>query len=187
MKNKGKLIIISGPSGVGKGTLIQKLFENKELPLVLSVSATTRPPRPGEKNGIDYHFFSQNEFDRLKKEGSFLEFFEVFGHHSYGTLKQDVDNALEQGKWIVLEIDVNGAKQVLEQYPQAKTIFILPPNETTLHQRLTHRGSESEEIIQQRLNEAQKEIEQGKQYQYQIINDEISKAVQELTQIIAAD
>ena len=124
----GKLVVISGPAGVGKSTVLKRLFRCAPVPLAASVSATTRRRRPGEVDGVDYHFLSQEEFEEIRQQGGFLEAFEVFGlGHWYGTLLREVTPGLQEGKWVLLEIDVHGALAVIERYAEAITIFLLPP------------------------------------------------------------
>ena len=134
---KARLIVVSGPSGVGKGTLLKRVLAESGLPLVLSVSATTRLPRPGEVDGVHYRFLKAEDFETKRKNGEFLECFEVFGKDCwYGTLRQDVDEALRNGKRVVLEIDVKGARAVKEHFPDAVTIFVEPKNVDVLKERL---------------------------------------------------
>ena len=182
---EGKLIIVSGPSGVGKGTILRHLFDLNEFPLVLSVSVTTRKPRPGEKNGVDYHFLTGEEFARRRLQGDFLECFEVFaGGDWYGTLRSEVQTALDRGDWVVLEIDVKGAREVLKSFPDAITVFILPPDEKTLRDRLTRRGTESAAAVEKRLAAAREEINRSESYRCRIVNDDLSKAVETLRQFL---
>ena len=148
----GKVVIISGPSGVGKTSVLRKLFSQSELPLVESVSATTRSQRPGETAGRSYHYLSEAEFEKHRQNNDFLEYCEVFGYgHWYGTLRQPVSTGLEEGNWIVLEVDVEGAAKVLKTYPDAITIFIHPGSIEELERRLRGRGTESEEVLKRRL------------------------------------
>jgi guanylate kinase len=183
----GKLIIISGPSGAGKTTLIKRLFD--EFPdLVASVSATTRSPRPVERDGVDYHFLTPQEFARRRDGGEFLECFEVFGRGTwYGTLAAEVAPSLEAGKSIVLEIDVQGAMAVMERYPQAVTIFVHTGSSDELdelEQRLRKRGTESEESIERRLEAARRELAFADRYRYQVVNNDVETAVREICDII---
>ena len=180
----GNLIVISGPSGAGKTTLLRKLFDHCPG-LRASVSATTRPPRPGEQDGVDYHFLSPEEFERRRLAGEFLECFEVFSRgHWYGTLHSEVTPSLQAGKSIVLEIDVQGALAVLESYPQAITIFVRPSSPEELERRLRGRGTDSEEAIRRRLEVARRELECADSYQHQVTNDDVDRAVQEICDII---
>lgn len=170
----GQLVIISGPSGVGKSTVVKELLHSCELPLQLSVSATTRSPRAGEMDGVDYHFLSDQEFAEKRARGEFLECVEVFGAgHWYGTLEQPVRQQLAAGHMVILEIDVQGALLVLERFPNAKSIFIHPGTLIELEKRLRGRDSESEEQIQQRLSVAAAELEMAPHYQHIICNEDI--------------
>ncbi len=185
MKNRGKLLIVSGPSGVGKGTILKQLLKNSEFPLVLSVSATTRSPRPGEVNEVDYHFLSRNEFENRKKNGEFIECFQVFkGGDWYGTLRSTIDTALEKGDWLILEIDLKGARKVLETYPDAITIFIEPPSLAHLADRLEKRGTENQIALQKRLRQASEEIEDSRFYQYKVVNDNLDQAVEDFRRLL---
>ena len=185
MTKPGKLVIVSGPSGSGKSTVVQRLLLESELPLVLSVSATTRPPRDGEENGRDYVFLSDEEFQSKRKSGEFLECKEVFGRgYWYGTLRNVVSTGLNEGKWVLLEIDVQGALAVLQVYPQAVTIFVHPGSMAELEKRLRNRGTESPESIQRRLDVAAEELALRHHYTHEIINDEIDKTVQQLCKLL---
>ena len=185
MTKPGKLVIVSGPSGSGKSTVVQRLLVESELPLVLSVSATTRPPRAGEENGRDYVFLSDEEFQSKRKSGEFLECKEVFGRgYWYGTLRNVVSTGLNEGKWVLLEIDVQGALAVLQGYPQAVTIFVHPGSMAELEKRLRNRGTESPESIQRRLDVAAEELALRHHYTHEIINDEIDKTVQQLCKLL---
>ncbi|MHB1034088.1 MAG: guanylate kinase [Pirellulales bacterium] len=181
----GRLIMISGPSGVGKTTLVKKLFERCPGPLVASVSATTRPPRPGEVDGRDYHFLSQQEFDELRQRGEFLECFEVYNSgHWYGTLRREVDEGLKAGKWVILSIDVQGTLTVLKEYPGATTIFVRPACVEELERRLRGRGTDSEAAMARRLQNARRELELASRYQHQVINEDLDQAVQEVCDLL---
>ncbi len=185
MTQKGRLVIISGPSGSGKSTVLQKLVQNSEVTLMLSVSATTRPPRPGEKEGRDYYFLSDEEFQRRRNAGEFLECKEVFGRgYWYGTLREAVSTGLNEGKWVILEIDVQGALAVLRDQPEAITIFVHPGSMAELEKRLRNRGTESEEAIQRRLNVAAEELALRHHYNHEVINQEIKTTVQHLCQLL---
>lgn len=181
----GKLVVISGPSGVGKSTVVKEVLARFPKNLRMSVSATTRPPRPGEQNGVDYHYLSQEEFTRRREAGEFLESVEVFGQgHWYGTLETEVRPSLEAGQWVILEIDVEGAEEVLERFNQALTIFIRPETLEELERRLRSRGTESEEAIQRRLSAARRELDLAGRYEIQVINDSVHEAVEEINQIL---
>lgn len=181
MTTVGRLLIFSGPSGAGKTTVLREVLEATNQPLRMSVSATTRPPRPGEVDGVDYHFLKDEDFQAKKNDGEFLECFEVFGRgYWYGTLKETVTASLEAGQWVVLEIDVQGRAKVVEQYPNAVTFFVRPESLEVLEQRLRDRGTENEETIKRRLEVAGHEWPYGKEYTHEIINHSIPQAVSEI-------
>jgi len=181
----GKLIIISGPSGSGKSTIVSRLLETCPLPLELSVSATTRPPRPGEVHGRQYWFLSPEEFQAKRSRGEFLECKEVFGRGFwYGTLKQAVSAGLAGGKWVILEIDVQGALAVLDYDPKVITIFIDPGSMEQLEQRLRARGTESEDAIQRRLQVAREEMGLKNHYRHIVLNDRLDDAVTEVCRLL---
>ncbi len=183
--DKGLLLVISGPSGSGKGTICKKLL-NRNQNINFSISATTRKPRKGEAEGINYFFVSENEFEDMMKNQEFLEYANVHGNF-YGTPKKQVFEKLNQGENIILEIDVQGALQVKKIYPEGVFIFILPPSLEELENRIVKRGTESEEDINKRLNNSYKEIELGKKYDYLIINDQVLNAVEKIESIIIAE
>lgn len=183
---EGRLVIISGPSGAGKSTVVRELLHRCGLPLQLSVSATTRPARPGEQDGREYFFRTPEEFAQLRDSGALLECKEVFGvGHWYGTLRQQVASGLREGKWVILEIDVQGAMAVLE-HPEFRpiTLFIHPGSMEELERRLRSRGTESEAIIARRLETAAGEMRYMPRYQYEIINSAVETAVAEICQIL---
>lgn len=183
--SQGRLVVVSGPSGAGKTSVLQRVFELCRAPLCRSVSATTRPPRPGETDGVEYHFLSDGEFQSLRKDGHFLECFEVFGQgYWYGTLWSEVTTGLEAGRWVVLEIDVHGAMEVLKRFPDAVTLFIRPGTREELEQRLRGRGTESEPSVRRRLDIADRELALADRYQYQIINDRFDQAVEDICRIL---
>ena len=181
----GKLFIISGPSGAGKTTLLRQVYSHCRRPLVESVSATTRKPRQGEIDGVHYHFLTRDEFERRRRNGDFLECFEVFGRGDwYGTLHAEVAPRLAAGKWVVLEIDVQGTLAVLEHYPDAVTIFIEPVSIEELERRLRLRGTETETALQRRLETARREMEQAGLYRHRVTNDDLDAAVVRLCEIL---
>lgn len=183
----GKLLVISGPSGAGKTTLLKRLYATSSVPLVSSVSATTRRPRPGEVDGADYHFLTKDEFERRRREGEFLECFEVYQRGDwYGTLKSEVAPRLANGKWVVLEIDVQGTLAVLEHYPQAVTIFVRPSSLGELERRLRDRGTESEAALARRLEVARRELDSVGRYRFQVVNDDVEAALDQLRKILSS-
>ncbi|MCG8586295.1 MAG: guanylate kinase [Pirellulales bacterium] len=182
---EGRLIIVSGPAGAGKTTVLREAFRRSKQPLVASVSATTRPPRPGEVDGEHYHFLSHDEFARRREAGDFLECFEVFGRgYWYGTLRSEVATGLDQGNWVVLEVDVQGMVEVSRQYPEAVSIFIRPSSIDELERRLRARGTEDDETINVRLGVARDELVAAKNYTHHVINDDIDEAVDSLCNIL---
>lgn len=181
-QKKGKLFVFSGPSGVGKGTLKTKLFEEFADQLAFSVSATTRGPREGERDGVDYFFITQQDFaDRIAKD-DFLEH-ATFSGNSYGTPRSFVTGLLDQGVNVLLEIEVQGAMQVREKMPESVSVFILPPSYEELERRLRGRGTESEEKVRLRLETALAELPYAEKYDYQIVNNDLDAAYQELRSI----
>jgi guanylate kinase len=184
----GRLVVVSGPSGAGKTSVMERVLQTCRVPLVRSVSATTRPPRSGETDGIDYHFLSDEEFDIHHTRGDFLECFQVFNHgHWYGTLESEVATGLKRGKWVVLQIDVQGALALMRQFPDVVSIFLRPSSPEELERRLRHRGTETEEAIQRRLAQAQRELPLAGRYRYQVINDNMDQAVQEICDILTRE
>ena len=179
---KGLLIVLSGPSGVGKGTMYSRLL-NSMPELTVSVSATTRKPREGERNGVHYYFVSVSEFDDMRRSGEFLEWAETVGNF-YGTPKAPVLDKLSEGKDVLLEIDVKGARQIKTAYPDCVTVFVLPPSEAELERRLKGRGTETEEQVKARLALAVKEIGESSEFDYRVVNADIDSAVAEVLGII---
>ncbi|MBS1998469.1 MAG: guanylate kinase [Cyanobacteria bacterium SZAS LIN-2] len=182
---KGDLLVITGPSGVGKGTLVERIIERVDH-LKQSVSVTTRPMRPGEKEGQSYFFRTRAEFEAMVKNGEFMEWAEFAGH-LYGTPRAWVYEQLNEGEDVILEIEVQGAKQVHSLYPPAVLIFISPPSFEELEERLRLRGTESEEKIQQRLAKAREELLERNIFQYEVVNDVLDSAVAKLVHIVYAE
>jgi guanylate kinase len=180
----GQLVVISGPSGVGKTTLLRRLLV--DLPqLVPSISATTRPPRAGERDGLDYHFLSLGEFERRRAGGEFLECCQVYGRqHWYGTLVAEVAPRLAAGQWVVLEIDVEGTLSILERYPDALTIFVEPAHPDHLRQRLQGRGTESADAMARRLEVAHRELLESHRYRHRVVNEDADTALAEIKRIL---
>lgn len=186
LNHRGLLIVLSGPSGVGKGTVRKALFEMPEQEFVYSVSMTTRPPRPGEVDGVDYYFVSREEFERQIAAGNLLEYAEFVGNY-YGTPKDKVEEQLNNGKEVILEIEVNGAFQVREKCKDAVFVFLVPPTRKALYERLKSRGTECEERILARIEKANKEFRLAHQYDYIVVNDEIYNAADRIMAIIRAE
>jgi guanylate kinase len=185
---RGRIVVVSGPSGVGKTTVLRQVYQCSPVPLVASVSATTRPPRPGEVHGVDYYFLTEEEFARRREQGEFIECFQVFGRdYWYGTLASEVAGRLEAGQWVLLEIDVQGAREALARYPDALTIFLRPSSLEELERRLRGRGTEKEEAVQRRLEQARTELAQASWYRYQVINDKVDQAVQAICDILVRE
>lgn len=180
---RGMLIILSGPSGVGKGTVREELFKDDSLNLAYSISMTTRKPRPNERDGVDYFFVAEDKFKSKIDDGELLEWAQFVGNY-YGTPKDYVDHLLNEGKNVVLEIEVQGALQVMEKCPEATTIFIVPPSMEELERRIRGRRTEVEEIVQQRLAKARKEIATKDEYKYVVENDDIVEAKNMIAKII---
>jgi guanylate kinase len=178
----GKVFVITGPSGVGKGTLIEQLLE-RVPELELSVSATTREPRTGEESGREYHFLSPEEFRRRIEAGDFLEHAGYSGNH-YGTLREEVERRLADGRSVVLEIEVQGARQVRDAMSEAVLIFIAPPSEEVLRERLEGRGTDSAEDIEQRLRTAETELGARSEFPHVVVNDDLQKAADELEKLV---
>lgn len=179
--NKGSLFIISGPSGCGKGTVLAEVLKQDNI--FYSVSATTRSPRPGEVNGVNYFFLSKEEFEKLIADGGMLEYASYCGNY-YGTPKKPVEEMIAAGKNVILEIEIQGAAKVMSKCPEAVSVFILPPSLEELKRRLHKRGTETEEVIERRISEASSEISYAKNYDYLIVNAELEKAVNDLLSII---
>ena len=183
MLNKGKLIIFAAPSGAGKSSLINKIIESDLNNFELSISATTRAQRDGETHGKDYFFISDNEFNELKNSEAFIEYAVVHGHQ-YGTLKSFINEKLETGTNIVLDIDVQGFKQIKEVIKDTISIFIIPPSIEELSKRLTMRGLDSDETIKERLINAKTELKSAELFDYIVLNQDFDKALEEISSII---
>ncbi len=180
---KGLLIILSGPSGVGKGTVRQELFKDESLNLSYSISMTTRKPRPGEVDGVDYFFVEEDDFKERIHNDELLEYAQFVGNY-YGTPKFHVDELLEQGKNVVLEIEVQGALQVMKKCQDALTIFLVPPSFEELERRIRGRRTESEDVVKERLDKASKEIATKDEYKYVVENDDVLAAKDAIAKII---
>ena len=185
MNNCGKLIVLSGPSGVGKSTVVSKAME-KRSDICFSTSVTTRSPRPGETDGKDYFFIDQARFDAMAANDELLEHARYVSN-SYGTPRAYVENQLENGMNVVLDIEIQGAKQIHEKMPEAVFVFILPPSLEELERRLRSRGTDSDSVIQARLVRARQEIQEALFYDYMIVNDEIEKAAEDFVALIRAE
>jgi guanylate kinase len=185
MSNQGTLYIVSAPSGAGKTSLLKALIK-ETLDVRISVSHTTRKQRAGEQNGIDYHFVTLNEFQQMIKQDAFLEYAEVFGNY-YGTSRSWVQQQLDEGTDIILEIDWQGARQVRQLMPQSRSVFILPPSKEALEQRLHGRGQDEAEVIARRMAAAREEMSHYAEYDYLIINDDFDTAKSELKAIFIAE
>ena len=183
--SQGRLVIVSGPSGAGKSTVVRELIATCELPLHLSVSATTRQPREGEVDGKDYHFLSPEKFQKLRADGDFLECMEVFGRGDwYGTLAKQVDEELSNGRWVILEIDVHGAMNVLKNRDDAISIFVHLGSMDILEKRLRNRGTDDESAIKRRLEVAEEELTFLSYYDHEIINREVSSSVEQICELL---
>ena len=179
------ILVLSGPSGSGKTTIVERLIQESTVPLVKAISATTRPQRKGEIDGVAYYFLTTEEFLRRKDRGDFLETAEVFGAgYWYGTLKSEIERAKEAEGWAFLEVDVEGALRVMELFPQALTIFLKPPSIEICEQRLRLRATDSEETIQRRLKKVHEELALADRYCYQVVNDDLESAVAQIKTII---
>lgn len=185
MTNKGIFFVLSGPSGSGKGTVLKEVLQNDKS-LVYSVSATSRKPRNGEVDGKNYFFMSREKFEDNIKDNAFLEYTETYGNY-YGTLKSQVENAIDDGKNIILEIDSVGARNIRFSYPDAVLIFLVAPSLDILENRLTNRGSEDDKSLHTRLNSAVSEMENAMLYDYVVVNDNVKKASDDVTAIIRAE
>mgnify|MGYP001252654143 CR=1 FL=1 len=184
-KQKGILFILSGPSGVGKGTVRQRLFE-QETHLKYSVSATTREKRPGEKDGVDYFYKTKEEFEEMIERGELLEHAKYVNNY-YGTPKKYVEEQIALGNDVFLEIEVQGALQVKENFPEGVFIFLCPPSLEELKNRIINRGTETDALVKNRLKEASKEINMMSEYDYVVVNDDVDEAVSKIQSIIVSE
>ncbi len=180
-----RVFVITGPSGVGKGTLIRGLMERVPL-LELSVSATTRPARPGEEDGIEYHFLAPEEFERLVQAGDFVEHADYAGRR-YGTLRSELDGRVRAGVPVVLEIEVQGARQVRAAMPEALEVFIAPPSLDSLRTRLVGRGADGPEEVERRLRVAERELQAQSEFAHVVVNDRLDQALEELVAVVTAE
>ena len=180
---RGTLIVVAGPSGVGKGSVDRRLIARDPEGLALSVSATTRPPRPNEIDGVDYAFVDDDRFDEMIRTGDLLEWAKIVGHRS-GTPRQFVEEQRRGGRDVILEIDVKGAQQVRDQVPDALLIFLRPPTFEELERRLRSRGTEDEQRIEERLRTARWELEQAATFDHVVVNDDLDRATEEVAAII---
>ena len=186
MTKRGLLIVLSGPSGVGKGTVRAAIFSKGEQKFVYSISATTRLPRTGETDGVDYFFKTREEFEQMIQNKQLLEYAEYVGNY-YGTPLEYVENTLAKGKDVFLEIDVQGAIQVRELMPEGVFIFLTPPDLNELESRIVNRGTDSDEVIAKRMKTAREELELMKYYDYSVVNDTVDNAVQKIEAIIQTE
>ncbi len=182
--NKGRIIVFSAPSGCGKGTMLGEILKDERFHL--SVSATTRAPREGEKDGVNYHFITREDFMKRVDNGEFLEHAE-YCDNLYGTLRSEVIPFIEEGKNVILEIEVKGAMQMREKYPDAMFVFIAPPSMAEIRRRLLKRGTETEDVIEKRIAQATMELGYAQDYDYIIVNDALEDAVADFFTVIRAE
>lgn len=185
--SKMQFVVLSGPSGSGKTTIVERLLAASPVRLIKSISATTRPPRKHEIHGKNYWFLTPAEFAARRERGEFLECAEVHGTGNwYGTLQSEVQRAAELGGWALLEIDVQGARQITERFPAALTIFLRTSSEAEYERRLRGRGTEAEEVMQRRLANARTELRHAAEYRFQVVNDDLDEAIREIVRIISS-
>lgn len=182
--NKGRLIVFSAPSGCGKGTMLEEILKDERF--AVSVSATTRAPREGEKDGVNYHFLTREDFEQRIADGKFIEHAE-YCQNLYGTLVSEVDGRLERGLNVILEIEPQGAMKIREKRPDAVFIFVVPPSIGELRRRLKKRGTETDEVIEERVSKAAWEISQAEKYDYVIVNDALEDAVSDFFTVIRGE
>lgn len=182
--NKGRLIVFSAPSGCGKGTMLEEILKDESF--AVSVSATTRAPREGERDGVNYHFLSREDFEQRIVDGKFIEHAE-YCQNLYGTLSSEVDDRLNSGLNVILEIEPQGAMKIREKRPDALFVFIAPPSVGELRRRLKKRGTETDEVIEERISKAAWEISQAEKYDYIIVNDALEDAVKDFFTVIRAE
>ena len=182
--NKGRLIVFSAPSGCGKGTMLEEILKDERF--AVSVSATTRAPREGEKDGVNYHFLTREDFEQRIADGKFIEYAE-YCQNLYGTLVSEVDGRLERGLNVILEIEPQGAMKIREKRPDAVFIFVVPPSIGELRRRLKKRGTETDEVIEERVSKAAWEISQAEKYDYVIVNDALEDAVSDFFAVIRGE
>ncbi len=182
--NKGRLIVFSAPSGCGKGTMLEEILKDERF--AVSVSATTRAPREGEKDGVNYHFLTREDFEQRIADGKFIEHAE-YCQNLYGTLSSEVDGRLEKGLNVILEIEPQGAMKIREKRPDALFIFIVPPSIGELRRRLKKRGTETDEVIEERISKAAWEISQAEKYDYIIVNDALEDAISDFFAVIRGE
>ena len=185
-KNRGILTVVSGFSGSGKGTIMKELMKKYADSYALSISATTRNPRPGETNGVEYFFRTKEQFEQMIKEDALIEYVQFVGNY-YGTPKAYVEEQLEAGKDVILEIEIQGALKVKEKFPDTLLLFVTPPSAEELKSRLVGRGTETMDVIEFRMNRAKEEALEMDQYDYLIINDDLQECVEEMHQIIQGE
>lgn len=184
MKNKGLLLVVSAPSGCGKGTILGEILKDDSF--YYSISATTRAPREGEQDGVNYHFITKEEFEQRIAQGGMLEYAQYCGNY-YGTPKKEVEQMREAGRDVILEIEVEGAMKVRALCPDAVFLFIAPPSVEELRRRLNKRGTEAAEVIEERVSQASRELSYANRYDYIIVNGELEKAIQDFRTVVRAE